>query len=230
MARALQDLLPGVWLRLGVDDLVDAAPVTLLCGGGLEISGTGDVGVGLEFTTVEGHWMAGVAAMARHGGRVIVEDNFVSGPLAQQRWAAALNGVETRWVAVRCSAEVAARREAARGDRIVGMAAGQADSVHRDIHYDLVIDTDDTPGDAACRNDPTAVLADPDLTGGDSSAQTVTSPPPGHVTPSRGAARDEGSADPVADLPGCHVERRTQGGGRQRPREGGVGREGVRGC
>jgi chloramphenicol 3-O phosphotransferase len=108
LARALQDVLPGPWLRLGVDDLIDAMPARLLGPGGLDLSDDGQVGVGTAFTVVEEHWMAGVAAIARHGGQVIVEDNFVSGPAAQRRWTTALSGIETRWVGVRCSAEVAA--------------------------------------------------------------------------------------------------------------------------
>lgn len=36
---------------------------------------------------------------------------------------------------------VAAGREIARGDRIIGMAAAQADVVHQDVVYDLQVDT-----------------------------------------------------------------------------------------
>ncbi|UOZ03530.1 chloramphenicol phosphotransferase CPT family protein [Amycolatopsis sp. WQ 127309] len=55
------------------------------------------------------------------------------------------------WVAVRCDGTVAARREAARGDRIRGMAARQADLVHRGVHYDLAVDTTGTPPEACAR-------------------------------------------------------------------------------
>ena len=48
------------------------------------------------------------------------------------------------WVAVRCDATVAAGRELARGDRIIGKAASQAELVHRDIAYDLQVDTTHT--------------------------------------------------------------------------------------
>jgi len=145
LARALQDALPELWLRLGVDDLIDAAPARLLGPAGLDLADDGGVSVGPDFTAVEAHWMAGVAAIASHGGRVIVEDNFVSGPAAQHRWATALNGIETRWIGVRCAPEIAAAREATRGDRSVGMAAKQADAVHQGIHYDLVVDASSTP-------------------------------------------------------------------------------------
>uniref|UniRef100_UPI00055E2D73 phosphotransferase-like protein n=1 Tax=Promicromonospora kroppenstedtii TaxID=440482 RepID=UPI00055E2D73 len=42
---------------------------------------------------------------------------------------------------VRCDPVVAGRREAARGDRVPGMAAKQADVVHQGVAYDLEVDT-----------------------------------------------------------------------------------------
>ena len=45
------------------------------------------------------------------------------------------------WVGVRCDAEVAARRELERGDRVAGMAASQAAMVHRGVSYDMAVDT-----------------------------------------------------------------------------------------
>jgi chloramphenicol 3-O phosphotransferase len=144
LARALQEVLPQPWLRLGVDDLIDAMPARLTGSDGLDLGDDGAVEVGPAFTAVEDHWMAGIAAIAAHGGRVIVEDNFVSGPAAQHRWTTALSGIETRWVGVRCAAEVAAAREEARGDRVPGMAAKQAEKVHHGIHYDVVVDTSST--------------------------------------------------------------------------------------
>ncbi|GAA3485283.1 hypothetical protein GCM10018966_098160 [Streptomyces yanii] len=45
------------------------------------------------------------------------------------------------WVGVRCESTVAAGREIARGDRVTGMAASQADVVHRGVVYDLEVDT-----------------------------------------------------------------------------------------
>ena len=48
------------------------------------------------------------------------------------------------WVGVRCAPEVAAEREIARGDRAAGMAAGQAETVHQGVVYDIEIDTSHT--------------------------------------------------------------------------------------
>jgi chloramphenicol 3-O phosphotransferase len=45
---------------------------------------------------------------------------------SQQRWRKALAGLCVLWVGVRCDGAVAAGRELARADRIIGMAASQA--------------------------------------------------------------------------------------------------------
>jgi len=60
---------------------------------------------------------------------------------SQQRWKTALGRLQVLWVGVRCEAAVATARELARGDRIAGMAASQAELVHRGIVYDLQVDT-----------------------------------------------------------------------------------------
>ena len=141
VARELQTVLEGAWLRLGVDTLVDAAPPFLLSGNGLAIAADGTVGVGAAFAAVEDCWMAGVARMAEVGARLLIEDVFVSGPSAQERWDAVLAAVPVGWVGVRCDPSVAAERERGRGDRAAGMARAQAVAVHEGIHYDLQVDT-----------------------------------------------------------------------------------------
>jgi len=141
LARALQRVLPGTWLRLGVDTLIEACPPGLLSGAGLSITDGGEVAVGKAFAEVEWAWMQGVAAMASAGARVLVEDNFLSGALGQDRWRRALGTVPTGWVGVRCDAAAASERERSRGDRVAGMAARQADAVHKGVEYDLEVDT-----------------------------------------------------------------------------------------
>ncbi len=141
LTRALQLVLPGIWLRLSVDTLIDACPPALLSPEGLDLTADGAVHVGAAFTEVEQRWMAGIARMAELGAQVLVEDGFVSGPAAQERWRRALHGLPVGWVGVRCAPDVAAAREGARGDRGEGMARLQAESVHVGIEYDLEVDT-----------------------------------------------------------------------------------------
>lgn len=151
IARELQALLDGLWLRLGVDTLIDAAPPATFADEGLVFGTEGEVTVGSQFRALEEAWMAGVACMARRGALLLVEDNFVSGPQTQHRWADALSGISVSWVGVHCDASVAAERESKRGNRVTGMAAKQAIQVHRGISYDLEVDTTTQPPHAVAR-------------------------------------------------------------------------------
>jgi chloramphenicol 3-O phosphotransferase len=97
IARCLQAVLPDPWLTLGTDNLVQAMPMSLqTSAAGIELAKDGEVIVGPEFRTLEAAWIAGIAAMA------------------------------------------------AAGARIIGMAASQAELVHRGIVYDLQVDTTHT--------------------------------------------------------------------------------------
>ncbi|MBF8191690.1 chloramphenicol phosphotransferase CPT [Nonomuraea sp. K274] len=136
IVRCLQAVLPDPWLAFGVDTLVEAMPSSMI-----EITPGGEVNVGPEFRRLEAAWTEGIAAMARAGARVIIDEVFLGGPASQERWQKALGGLDVLWVGVRCDSEVAAGREVARGDRVTGMAALQAEAVHQGIFYDLEVDT-----------------------------------------------------------------------------------------
>jgi chloramphenicol 3-O phosphotransferase len=142
IARCLQVILPRPWLRLSVDDLVDALPPSLLdSGSGIGFGQQGEVTVGAGFREVQAAWMAGVAAMVRAGARVIVDDVFLGGAASQERTRVFLDGLEVLWIGVHCDPETAAGREIARGDRTAGMAASQATIVHKGVAYDVEVDT-----------------------------------------------------------------------------------------
>ncbi|WP_225100093.1 chloramphenicol phosphotransferase CPT [Streptomyces sp. CoH27] len=145
IVRCLQAVLPDPWLALGTDTLVEAMPASMRASDtGIEFAPDGEVTVGPEFRTLEAAWIEGVAAMARAGARVIVDEVFLGGPESQQRWQKALGDLRVLWVGVRCDGAVAAGREVARGDRVIGMAAAQADLVHRGMTYDVEVDTTHT--------------------------------------------------------------------------------------
>ncbi len=142
IARCLQAILPDPWLALGTDALVEAMPASVQASAsGIRFAADGSITVGPGFRVLEAAWIAGVAAMARAGARVIVDEVFLGGAASQQRWREALDGLAVQWVGVRCDAAVATGRETARGDRIAGMAATQAELVHRGVVYDLEVDT-----------------------------------------------------------------------------------------
>ena len=144
IARCLQGVLGSTWLTLGVDDLIRALP------GGEQPVGTkpsihfgsdGSVTVGGDFRRAEVAWYRGLAAIARSGTGLIIDEVFLGGRSSQDRLAEALADLTVAWVGVCCSPEVAAARELTRPDRILGMARRQAERVHEGVRYDLVVDT-----------------------------------------------------------------------------------------
>lgn len=142
IVRCLQAELPDPWLAFGCDSFVDALPARMQASPeGIAFAADGEVNVGPGFRSLEAAWTHGVVAVARAGARVIVDDVFLGGAASQQRWQNALGGLAVLWVGVRCESAVAAGREVARGNRIQGMAAMQAEMVHESVSYDLEVDT-----------------------------------------------------------------------------------------
>ncbi|MEU2225417.1 chloramphenicol phosphotransferase CPT [Streptomyces sp. NPDC012751] len=145
ITRCLKAILPHPWINLGVDDLIDRLPPSLIeNGSGVEFGKQGEVVLGDGFREMEEAWTKGVAAMARAGARIIIDDVFLSGRASQERLRAHLEGLEVLWVGVHCDPEIAAGREIARGDRVIGMAASQAEIVHKGVVYDIEVDTSHT--------------------------------------------------------------------------------------
>ncbi len=152
LAHSLQNDLREPWLSFSIDTFVSALPPSLeSTEDGIRFDPGGTVTPGPTFRELETAWMEGIAAMARAGARIIVDDVFLGGREGQERWRAALRDLEVLWVGVRCDPEVAEAREAARGDRIAGMARAQALIVHQGVDYDVVVDTTAMDPAACCR-------------------------------------------------------------------------------
>jgi chloramphenicol 3-O phosphotransferase len=152
LAKALQARLDGPWLGVGIDTVVFALPRAYLDqplwsevfryveaaprdAAPFRIA-TGELGVRL----VHGlHAM--VAALVIEGHDVVVDH-----VLLEPDWLPDLrrrlgDGAALLVVGVRCPLEVVVERERARKDRTIGQAAAQHDVVHRDVAYDLEVDT-----------------------------------------------------------------------------------------
>jgi len=141
---ALQQRLDGTWLSLGVDDLIRAishGPDDNGAGGSIDFGSDGSVIVHEQFRQAEKAWYAGLAAIARAGTGVIVDEVFLDGGRTQARLEAAFEGLVVLWVGVQCQPGVAETREVRRGDRTRGMARDQAERVHEGVRYDVVVDT-----------------------------------------------------------------------------------------
>ncbi|GAB3452230.1 chloramphenicol phosphotransferase CPT [Actinophytocola sediminis] len=144
IVRCLKHLLPQPWMSFGVDDLIERLPPSFVgSAAGLAFGPNGEVVVGDEFRKLEHCWLVGIAAMARAGARVILDEVFLGGG-SQERIRSYLAGLEVLWVGVRCAPDIAAGREIARGDRVIGMAESQADVVHKGVEYDLEVDSSHT--------------------------------------------------------------------------------------
>ena len=146
LAACLQEQLEGTWLALGVDDLIRAlshGPLDTSAGGTFAITSEGSVVVGEAFRAAELAWYEGLGAVARSGTGLIIDEVFLGGGASQARLRSALGGLSVVWVGVRCDAAVAEARERRRGNRNTGMARDQAERVHRGVHYDMVVETDD---------------------------------------------------------------------------------------
>jgi chloramphenicol 3-O phosphotransferase len=144
LAVGLQQALPGTWLTFGVDDLIRAlshGPQDTEVGGTLEFKADGSISVGDEFRRAEAAWYEGLAAMARAGTSLIIDEVFLGGGQSQSRLRAALEGLRVLWVGVHCTPEVAERREVERGHRWPGLARHQAERVHHGVTYDIEVDT-----------------------------------------------------------------------------------------
>jgi chloramphenicol 3-O phosphotransferase len=144
IARCLQALLGPTWLTLGIDDLIRALPGGNMPFGekpSIDFGPDGSVTVSDDFRRAEAAWYRGLAAIARCGTGLIVDEVFLDGRASQERLARTLSASTVLWVGVRCEAGVAEARERERHDRVVGMARRQADEVHEGVVYSLSVDT-----------------------------------------------------------------------------------------
>jgi chloramphenicol 3-O phosphotransferase len=142
IARALQEFLPGIWLTFGVDTFIEALPGRGDSPrSGISYGRGGAVLLSDRYTQLENTWYAGLSSMARTGADIILDEVMLSGRAGQQRLQSAFGSEALTWVGVRCEADVAAAREAARGDREPGMARQQAERVHIGVSYDMEVDT-----------------------------------------------------------------------------------------
>jgi chloramphenicol 3-O phosphotransferase len=92
-----------------------------------------------------------IAAMAGQGINLVVDD-VMFGQGEAREYRALLSRFDLRFVGLFAPLEVVEARERARGDRDLGLARWQHDRVHREVTYDLEIDTmASTPAENARR-------------------------------------------------------------------------------
>lgn len=90
-----------------------------------------------------------VAALARVGNNIVVDDLLLEKD-ALDEYLTILQGFPVVFIGLTCPLEELERREQARGDRTIGLAREQFESIHAFCHYDIEIDTSKhTPQEAA---------------------------------------------------------------------------------
>ncbi|MEY2474216.1 MAG: chloramphenicol phosphotransferase [Actinomycetota bacterium] len=85
-------------------------------------------------------WHQAQATLVRQGFSLVLDEAIVCEQLLESL-IDAFKGMRVWLVGVVCDEAVAVAREEARGDRQPGLARGLAELVHRDVEYDLVLDT-----------------------------------------------------------------------------------------
>ncbi len=145
IARALQAILDPPHLRHGIDDAFAMLPLRLHNhpdGFFFDTDSRGEIRLnhgrfGRAMLAAHAH---GAAAIARTGIGLILDEVILEDDIRAE-WRSVLASVDVFWVGIHCTLDELARREIARGDRLIGQARGQVDLVHRDMDYALEIDT-----------------------------------------------------------------------------------------
>jgi chloramphenicol 3-O phosphotransferase len=150
--RAQRAAAGELWLLTGIDDFLAKLPWEWTGVGPekgpfaaegvrFEVTDRGlEVRLGSEGRRLIRAYQLGVVAAARAGLNVIV-DEVVIDQTSSEDWTTSLVGLHVVWVGVRCSLDVAERREQSRPERFNGLTRGQAATVHRYAKYDFEIDT-----------------------------------------------------------------------------------------
>jgi chloramphenicol 3-O phosphotransferase len=142
------------WMLIGIDDFLSKLPVEWLDLGlvhgpgqfaaeGMRLEQTPDgpvLHMGSVCRDLLRSYRAAVSVAVRLGLDVIV-DEVVIDEVCWTGWLDAVGDLDPVWVGIRCSPEVTAARELARGDRAVGMTSSQTESVHRYPTYAFELDT-----------------------------------------------------------------------------------------
>ncbi|MER9403473.1 chloramphenicol phosphotransferase [Mesorhizobium caraganae] len=158
IARALQTITATPFLHVQMDAFIDMLPEALqdhADGFSFEtVLEDGKPSVVIRSGPVGARAMRGmrhaIAAMAGQGNNLIVDDVIFNDEIAEYRGL--LSAFDLHVVGVMAPLEVLEAREAARGDRMPGLARWQYHRVHKGMDYDLEVDTSQlTPLECARR-------------------------------------------------------------------------------
>ena len=147
IARALQGMTAEPYLHVQMDAFLEMLPEALqenMPGFAYKTSWEGGKpSVAIEAGPVGKRAMQGmrhaIAAMARQGNNLIVDDVMLDGEMAQ--YLELLCDFAVFSVGVFAPLDALEARENARADRLPGLARWQFERVHKGIRYDIEVDT-----------------------------------------------------------------------------------------
>jgi len=144
IAKALQELLPRIYLNFSVDSILYALPDSAL----VRMTTGKDIS-DLNYPRLDRSFNACVRRLAEMGNLLVIDNAMVRVEQVTD-FLHNVSGLSVLLVGVHCSMEVLSRRERQRQDRTIGEAAGQFDRIHRHVVYDVEVDsTIKTPHDLA---------------------------------------------------------------------------------
>ncbi|CDX23545.1 Chloramphenicol phosphotransferase family protein [Mesorhizobium plurifarium] len=147
IAKALQEMTAEPYLHVEMDAFLGMLPEALqenMPGFAYKTSWEdGKPSVTIEAGAVGRRAMQGmrhaIAAMARQGNNLVVDDVMLDGGMAQ--YLELLSDFAVFSVGVLAPLDVLEAREGARADRLPGLARWQFERVHKGVVYDLEVDT-----------------------------------------------------------------------------------------
>jgi chloramphenicol 3-O phosphotransferase len=163
VGAALQGRLDEPWMLIGVDTFLPLlgaewlwVPMQDIRGrhgrDGISFDQLGDGSVTVSMGAAGRRLMDGlrtsVAALLAEGHDLIL-DLVLLDAADRASWRAAIGDAGVLWVGIECPLPELEIRERARGDRVRGLARAQVASVHRDMVYDVVIDSSTTTAEQA---------------------------------------------------------------------------------
>jgi len=138
LALELQHRLEETYLHCSSDTFWNMTPASIAASS-------------VTFPNLKSAMALSVEALAKTGHNVIV-DTIYLGRKTEQEMNTALRDIKKFVIKLDCSLETLKAREKERGDRSIGLAQSQFETVHKGISYDLEIDTSmNTPNDCAAK-------------------------------------------------------------------------------
>ena len=146
IARAFQEIAPGLFLNFSIDSILYALPASAI--GRIE---RGDDITDLKLPQLVRAFYGCVGRLLELGHNLVI-DHAVTAQYHAEALNAAVATHDVLMVGVDCPPHVLEAREKQRGDRRPGMAVQQSATIHKWLRYDLMIDSAElSPEEAATR-------------------------------------------------------------------------------